>query len=349
MQTYYDPFARIGILPSGQTKLLLCALLLLIACESPRIQASTNSSINSLPVTNLSPFLRVYAPPPLDTSPDLAIGQTSGNLSIQVANYFSGTKTNTEKVVLDGETWVLKWGISHKIDEHWSFQSNIPFYYSDKGILDNLIYQWHRFFHFPQGGRTSQNAHHFEVYYQQKNQLLFNQRNASQSIGDWQNQITYETDKFGKHWNLNASLKLPTGSTEALSGSGSTDLGLGILMSQAIIIGHQNLGYWAGAGFSYLGNSHYALSPYHKKWQYGFRIGGLWQLTPRVQLKSQLDSTTATYSSNTFELGKPPLQLSMGGNIKINKKVNLELFFAEDLLIQRAPDITLASRLVSRF
>jgi hypothetical protein len=332
-----------------QSTTCLCFLFLLILSPSSVIQASPQSSINSLPITNLSPFNRIYARPPLNTAPQLSIRQTATSLSIQVANYFSGTKTTSEKVVLDGETWVLKWGISHQIDEHWSFQSNIPFYYSDKGTLDNLIYQWHRFFHLPQGGRNVQNAYHFAVYYEQNNHRLFTQNSTTRTIGDWNNQLTYEMDKFGKHWNFNAALKLPTGSTQALSGSGSTDLGLGAVMSQSFTLGNQSLGYWTGVGLSYLGNSHYVLSPYHKKWQYGFRIGGLWQLTPRLQLKSQLDSTTALYSSNTIELGKPPLQLTMGGDIKISTKTRLELFFAEDLLIQRAPDITLASRLVTQF
>jgi|GEM_PF-7056532 len=300
-------------------------------------------------VKNLLPFTRLFALPPLVASTPQKTGSSLFELSIQGANYFNNDRTSNEKIIFDGETWTARFTFTRKVDKHWSWRSSLPVYYSSNGFLDNVIYQWHRFFQLPQGGRTSANRQRFRVYYERNGKVIELQQPTTYALGDWNNTFIYQIRLFSHQWFFNGSIKLPTGQFQALSGSGSVDMGIGVMIKNSFTLTHHQFEYWAGGGVTHLGKMKNLLGIYQKNWLWGSRMGAKWVVTPQVDIKSQLDWSSSAYHSQIVEMGLPPMILTFGGDIRVAKKSRAELSISEDLMVNRAPDVTFGFRLTSSF
>lgn len=122
----------------------------------------------------------------------------------------------------------------------------VPYVDRGGGILDGLINGWHKNFHMFGGGRAGfpNDQVVFRVYDAESGKFVVNTINGTSGLGD----ITLEyrraltsgepgRDRSGavdpRHVSLTARalVKLPTGSSSKLLGSGATDVGLGIIAS----------------------------------------------------------------------------------------------------------------------
>ena len=142
------------------------------------------------------------------------------------------------------------------------------------------------------------------------------------------------------HLTYKASVKLPTGDADKLTGSGGMALSAWMTGDRAM--------QW-----------------FDKDWLSYFSFGGMWleegeviadqqlpfalfggvgtgiQLTEHIVLQTQLDSHTPLYKgSDLRELNSIAFLISLGGNIKLSDAWNVDLAVVEDILPHSAPDVT---------
>ena len=134
-----------------------------------------------------------------------------------------------EQTLLDGETERLE--LSYKsplgdAENRWHWGVTFPLVRHSGGYLDSLIIDWHDAFNLPQNGRDLARNNQLAYGFAVDDEVLVIDDTVS-GIGDVQ--VTLDR-RFGRDGQqptlLRAHLKLPTGDSDKLFGSGGTDLAL---------------------------------------------------------------------------------------------------------------------------
>lgn len=150
---------------------------------------------------------------------------------------------------------------------------------------------------------------------------------------------------------LRASVKLPTGSSSRLTGSGSTDLALWLTGSDD----YQLPGKWGHATlFGALGGMGLTDGDVLKGQQehlVGFgSVGGGWSPRDFIAFKVQFSGHSAFYKeSDLKELTSPAMQLLFGGTLAFTPSTTLDIALSEDIIVGASPDVALHLGLGQRF
>ena len=137
---------------------------------------------------------------------------------------------------------------------------------------------------------------------------------------------------------LRAGVKLPTGNTGKLLGSGGTDISLRLAYSDARTFAAQHVTVFGSLGGLFLGSG--KIMTNEQRQFVSFATLGLgWQACQRVSLKVQLDAHTPFYNSNLDELGLTSMQVIMDGSVTLFDNTYLDLAVSEDVIVNTAPDI----------
>lgn len=330
---------------------MVCLLALLLSLPAP----GWASELEILPfqTANRSPVIEIFGLPGPGTAILLPPGGTSVELAAEATQNFAKNTKNGEVSFLDGETYRFNLSLRRGITSKLQLGLDIPYLMHREGFLDSFIYDFHDFFGLPQSGRDN-----FP-----KNQLLYSyERDGIQEIlvdesaegfGDirlsaaWQLKRSESGPPRGS--SLHVSLKLPTGDSDRLLGSGSTDLAF----------------WWSGThGWGGGGNSAWALfgalgalaltdGDVLKDQQYnlvGFgTLGGGWRPLSWLAIKIQFDGNTPFFDSELPEFGSFAGQLFSGVDLALTDHTVFELGIGEDVLVDTAPDATFRLALRSRF
>ena len=149
---------------------------------------------------------------------------------------------------------------------------------------------------------------------------------------------------------LRASLKLPTGNSHRLLGSGSTDFALWLDASEDCklpALGHLT-------GFGAVGGMVMSEGDVLKRQQRtlaGFASLGLgWSPISWFALKVQANGHTPLYQdSNLREVNKSSIQLVSGGTFAFTKNTSLDLGISEDVIVETSPDVVFTLTLRTLF
>lgn len=179
---------------------------------------------------NQSPLVQIYGLPAAESATVQPVGKALGLLTLDVANSSYDWETAQEKLVLDAEsermTLALRYGVARGVE----LGVDVPVVAYSGGIFDGFIEEWHRFFGLPQGNRTDTPDDRLLFDYEKNGQERLRMDNSTVRLGDvrvsggWQ--LYHDGGVNPNALALRASLKLPTGSSSRLTGSGSTDLAL---------------------------------------------------------------------------------------------------------------------------
>ena len=134
-------------------------------------------------------------------------------------------------------------------------------------------------------------------------------------------------------------MKLPSGSTEQLSGSGAADYGVGIAFDR---IGSR-FGAFVNANHYFLGASGALPSRDYSSAMAGFDI----RLWPRLLVNAQVDWMTPFLESDLYEMQGVASQLSLGLRFLQSPRFGYEWRFTEDLS-RASPDFTFGFQTVVR-
>jgi hypothetical protein len=203
------------------------------------------------------------------------------------------------------------------------------------GFLDSTIDDWHTFFGLPRGNRPLVEHDQYDIHYIYQSQTFIDLDEASTTLGDIQLAVAHSVIKKDKvQLSLWADLKLPTGDSDKLSGSGATDI------SAWLALNRQFAESWLlnlNAGAVIPGKSNYQDIPLADYALYGHIMLG-WLVTDNINLKVQLQGHTSYYDQSQLNILDDTYFLTFGGSVKINSCQWLALAVNEDIKVDSSPD-----------
>lgn len=336
-----------------KTKLLSLCLPLLCFFFCSSVSAAEITAFFS---QNQSPLIQIFGLPAPGNAVLAAPGQGSVTLSLDLASNYTlnGSSARGESLLLDGEstrtTIALRYGLSKGIE----LGVDLPLISHGGGFLDGFIEGWHDFFGLPQGGRKQAPRNRLLYSYQANGFERLGVDDSSFGIGDlrlygaWQ---IYDDDSPNRTaLALRTSLKLPTGNSTRLHGSGSTDIALWFSGSRNNLL--EAWGHWtifgALGGMAMGGGEVLSEQQNHIA---GFGSVGIgWSPADLIAFKTQLSGHTPFYGGSALaELGDNSLQLLLGGTVAFSPRTFLDIGVSEDIVVGTSPDVVFHLALTRQF
>lgn len=343
-------FVNARILCSRASSLLLFIYML---C-SVGVAAAADMEITPFNSFNQSPLVQIYGLPH-DTSAEIAPpGTFRISLNQDLSSNYTSNSTAREEITLDGETYRLAFAASYGIAPRWEVGIEIPYISQDGGFLDSFIVDWHNTFALPQGGRDDAPKGRLLYHYRKDGvQKLLADRSGS-GIGDislTSGVSLYDTSGTGTHdrVSLKGAVKLPTGDSSYLRGSGGTDAMLQLCGSMISDSEWGSLGVYGSIGGLVMSKGD-VLRDQHNPFAGVGTFGLGWGPASWISFKVQLNGTTPLYRDSSLdELSKSPLLLILGGALRFPGEYLLDIGVAEDVAVAAAPDVSFHLGLSKRF
>lgn len=310
---------------------------MLFACAAARGEQAAPIYIG-----NQNPFVQVYGLPKAEAGYITAKGKLDATFSYFVANNaFSETAANGESMIWDGETATYSIKLRYGVSDHLEVGMDVPYVQHSGGYLDSTIRKFHSIF-----GYSNDRQEEFEknqIHYQvdDNGNVLYETQGSSHGLGDIRLTagvpLMSGSQTSRRYLALRSVLKLPTGDSADLLGSGGTDLSAGLTYSDFELLKMINVVVAANLGVVYLGDSD-VLSEMQKNYA-GYGGASIdWIALKWLELKLQMDFHSAIYDSELLQLGTS-LQLLAGGTIHLPGNVLLDLGISEQLSTDATPDV----------
>jgi len=245
-----------------------------------------------------------------------------------------------EMLTLDGETTRVELRYRYGLGERFEIGLRLPYVWHQSGSLDSFVEGWHQAFGLPLGSRVRREDNQLEFSYQDATGTRLDYQRNSSGIGDLRLIAGWRLTDGPKHRSaLRFGLKLPTGDSADLHGSGGTDFSIGIAGDWQQLFGHDRLNGFYRAHVSFLGKPDLLPGLYNDVIGQ-FSTGAGYQLTRSIELRLQATARSATHDSRIEILGQDSAWLTFGGHIRLSDNFELSLAVTEDLNVRSAPDIS---------
>lgn len=314
---------------------------------------ATAETISPSDVRNNNPFIHIFGLPYIGDAEVLAPGRQSYSIQYDVSNIYAFNSTNNEQLFMDGEISYTQFKYKLGVGGGNQWELVIPYIRHSGGTLDGFIDGWHRIFGLPESGRDTATKNQLRYYYQRDGKILIDFTDASSGIGDIQITSTWQLKRITSpnedNTAVSISLKLPTGDSTDLLGSGAADLTIYAKREQATRFFDFRSGLFYSGGLSLLGDSDVLTEIQDNLVLFGGIGGGIF-FSNQVVLKSQLDIHTPVYSkSDLRELDEFAAQFTLAVSVEFGGGTMLDMSVSEDLMIDGSPDVTFHSELRYRF
>ncbi len=300
------------------------------------------------------PLVRIFGIPPDSSAEVISDGHVSLVVAQDIASEYSVGQTSREQLTLDGESWrwtlAARYGVNRRID----LGIEIPYILYGGGVFDGFIEGWHSTFGMPQGGRDSAPRNRLAYSYVKDGVQKLDMRHAGSGIGDMlltAGLNLYETSDPSAHDRLalRGSVKLPTGDSGTLRGSGSTDFSLALNGSMNNFTEWGSLGLFASAGGMVMTRGDVLSDQQNRLVGFG-SLGLGWGAAEWISFKVQLNGHTPLYhDSDLDELSQHSLMLTGGGAVLLPGGYLLDIGVSEDIAVATAPDVALHLAVSKRF
>ncbi|MBU5614742.1 DUF3187 family protein [Geomonas azotofigens] len=329
-------------------------LIVLLASWSGRCHAEP-LAINPFHTFNQSPLVQIYGLPAAESAIVQPAGKAWTLVAVDVANSYLKRETARETLLLDGEgermTLALRYGVAQRAE----LGMDLPLVFYSGGIFDGFIEDWHEFFGLPQGQRPDAPKGQLRFEYAKDGRQRLDMDRDGMRVGDlrfngaWQ--LYHDGGANPVALALRGSLKLPTGSSSRLTGSGSTDLALWLTGSSDYALpgawGHAAV--FAAAGGLAMTDGQ-VLKEQHKNLAGFGTLGFGWSPADSFALKAQLSGHSAIFRDSGFsELTSGAMQLIFGGTVALSPRTTLDIALSEDVIVGASPDVALHLGLGHRF
>ncbi|MDD5285506.1 MAG: DUF3187 family protein [Desulfuromonadaceae bacterium] len=328
-------------------------LIFFIFCTSG-VAAAADMEITPFQTGNQSPLVQIYGLPH-DTGADIVPqGTFRIGLSQEISSNYTVNGNTREQITLDGETYRLGLAARYGIATGWEVGVEIPFLLQGGGFLDSFVIDWHNTFGLPQGGRNSAPKNRLLYSYSKDGiQKLRMDRSAS-GIGDISLTGGFSLYDVGdtEHHDrvaLKGSIKLPTGDSSYLNGSGGTDFLLQLCGSMINYSDWGSLAVYGSVGALAMSGSD-VLRDQHNPLAGVGTVGFGWGPASWISFKVQLNANTPLYRGSSLdELAATSLMLVSGGALKLPGDYLLDIGVSEDVAVATAPDVTFHLGLSKKF
>jgi hypothetical protein len=293
-------------------------------------------------IRDMNPFILVHGLPPFDP----AVPTTPHRFQLQavfdLANNARVTTGASESITLDGETYRLAFLARYGVSERVEVGIEVPLVSHRSGVFDPFILAWHDLLGLSNGDRDTLPDNALDYSYRDQGQEQVAIRSTRGGLGDvrlFAAASLYRADDGAREVSLRGSLKLPTGDSARLLGSGGTDLSLSVDAVERGLAAWRLTGY-GRLGLLVMGDGDVLASRQRR----GLVFGGLglsWRAGSVVDLKAQVDAHGAAYQSELPQLDATSVQLTVGGTIHFGPAASLDLSIAENLFVDTIPDVVL--------
>lgn len=303
---------------------------------------------------NQSPLALIFGLPAADDAAILAKGEFSGLLAADVANNFATDAKNGESILLDGESYRVNLACRYGISKGVEGGIDIPYVGIGGGVFDGFIEGWHSFFGLPQEGRPEAPRNRLRYSYVKNGQTRLLLDDSGSGPGDIRLsggvQLYDDQRPNPRRLALRASLKLPTGESAGLRGSGSTDFALWLTGAddwQLPALGHLTL-FGAAGGMAMTDGD--VLRDQQRNLAGFATLGFGWGPAHWIDVKAQLSGHTPFFQGSELrELARPALQVIVGGTLHFSDRTSLDIGVSEDAAVNTSPDVALHLALRRRF
>lgn len=326
------------------------ALLCLIGFFKPN--SAFSEEITPFDSFNQNPFISIFGLPGPGNFLLLPSGHTETGMDIILSSNYAVDENAREKIVIDGETTRFTFTARHSVSPRMEVGMKVPYIINGGGFLDSFIEGYHSTFGFPQGGRDQAPRNRLLYRYSRDGSEKVRLDSSGSGIGDIRltaalQLIEHRDNNEGIA--INIGVKLPTGESNQLRGSGSTDISLSITGGTG---GRLTSGKWTtygSTGMLFMTEGK-VLPEQQKRWVGFGSLGVGWVPLTRLSLKVQADAHTPFFSgSDLKEIAASSVQLIVGGTLAVTEKTKLEIGVAEDLIVNTAPDVSFYLTLRTQF
>lgn len=260
--------------------------------------------------------------------------------SIITASHNIEESSGGENLNLDGETTRLAFKYRYGFSNRFDIGIEIPYLWHESGSLDSAIDRWHKIFGLPDGARDTRERDQLEYLYSSPAGTVVDMANNARGVGDIRLLAGWRISNTVNHKSaLQFGIKLPTGESNELLGSGGTDVSLGIAVDSSNLWGNAKLSGLYRANITYLGKPQ-RLADRYNEFVGQLAFGMSYHLNQNVDLGLQSRVRSAVYDSAIENLGDPSVSLTFGADLKVADDFRLSLSVGEDLLPNSAPDVS---------
>lgn len=303
---------------------------------------------------NMAPLVQIHGLPVPDSARILA--QREGEVSVvaDVTNNYTESSNGTEGLTFDGETYRIAIELRYGLAPGMEAGIEVPLVIHSGGFLDGFVEGFHDAFNFTNGGRDSVGRNRLLYRYGRGGADRFRVDDSGGGIGDIRLtggiQLYDDRNESPRRLALRGALKLPTGDSDQLRGSGGVDFALWLAGSDDYRLGGWgHLTLFANAGGAIMGDGDVMGSQQRNLAATG--VAGLgWSPADWVAITVQSTWHSSLYSgSDLREIGNDSLVMTGGFTFTFSERTSLDLALSEDLSVHTAPDVSFHLALRQRF
>lgn len=308
---------------------------MLLACCALQVHADEVPA-DAFPLRSHNPFLQVFGLPAFRTHELVAPGGMDIALGYDVANDADDADRPLEDLVIDAESQTLNVSLRRRFGASFEIGLDVPYVRHSGGYLDSVIYNFHNAIGLSNSQRDGPDDQ-FRLLFAKDGVTRIDMASPVSGIGDVQLSAAMRFE----HLTLRGGIKLPTGDAARLTGSGATDVSIGVHAGRTTTFFDRDLAYSGFLGVLALGAGDVMPDLQRSSVPYG-GMALRWHVTPRFALSTQLYAQGSYFDIDLDELGGNTFQLAFGGDIDFPaQRLLLRIAIAEDIAAAAAPDFAL--------
>jgi hypothetical protein len=260
-------------------------------------------------------------------------------LTLNWASFAVAEDRGASSMTLDGETVDVRVRVDHALAPRWAWHAELGWRDLSGGSLDSVVDTWHDWFGLGGGARNRLPRDQLLIEYVDDGVTRLRIDEGGSGIADLPLSVGYQlvaTEQAAVATWL--TVKLPTGDSERLSGSGATDVALSFSASRELSGAWQVFGQ---ASLAWLGTGD-VLAELQEDYAGSLLSGVTWRPTGVLELTAQVEANTAVTDTGT-DLDGDAVVLTLGGALRTSGGWRFDLGFSEDLNVNASPDFVIVA------
>jgi hypothetical protein len=266
-----------------------------------------------------------------------AAGRSRATLDVNWSNAADDDVSDSHNYTLDAEAVDVRIRLEHAFGERWAGLVELPWRSLSGGTLDGFIENWHDFFNLPKGPRHHMPQDRLLIQFQQGDTVELQVDKSSSGIADIPVAAGYQVASSGERalsgW---LTVKLPTGDSKDLLGSGATDVALSLAGETQLAEHWQLFGQvdavWLGQGD--------ILPDYQESFAWAGLAGVSWNVWRTLDLTVQFYANSSVFDTSVAGLSGDAIVLSYGGTYRTSGGWRIDFGMNEDIEVNASPDAT---------
>lgn len=241
-----------------------------------------------------------------------------------------------EELIVDAETRELRLTLARSLSDSLALRVEVPYRQTTAGNLDGFIDSFHNFFGLPEGSRNDLPRDELRIAYARGVQVEFDIDDPSAGLADMSLAFGYQAistpSSAVSAW---AELKVPTGNSDELTGSGAADASIALAAEHRF---HDRWSIFGQGAVTWLGQGdRFDNRQRSTAWS---AVAGLgWRVWRGLELKVQLDGHTALLRDTRLNFFSDALALTGGGSYRFASGWELQVAISEDIAVNTVPDV----------